>query len=272
MTSGEASGTNGRALYLRAYALFGAAVVALNVVNMFTAFRDRPDTPWIMPVLEEGTSAVSALAFMWIAFVAFRIAPPGSRPLWRMLAVQAAGLLAFATAHVTGFMLLRMAAFRALDLPFQFDLAERFVYELRKDAFGYVLGVAALWAITRLYIAKPPAPAPAPASPATFDIRDGAKVMRVPAADIVAASSAGNYVEFVLADGRKPLMRSSLAAVETQLAPLGFVRTHRSWLVNAARVTELRPEKSGDYAVRLGELEAPLSRRFPEALARLRAG
>ena len=42
------------------------------------------------------------------------------------------------------------------------------------------------------------------------------------------------------------------------------------WLVNAARVTELRPEKSGDYAVRLGDLEAPLSRRFPEALARLR--
>ena len=67
-------------------------------------------------------------------------------------------------------------------------------------------------------------------------------------------------------------MRASLTAIEAQLAPLGFVRTHRSWLVNAARVTELRPEKSGDYAVGLGSLEAPLSRRFPEALARLRAG
>ena len=76
----------------------------------------------------------------------------------------------------------------------------------------------------------------------------------------------------MLADGRKPLMRSSLTAIETELAPHGFVRTHRSWLVNAARVTELRPEKSGDYAVGLGAVEAPLSRRFPQALARLRAG
>ena len=64
----------------------------------------------------------------------------------------------------------------------------------------------------------------------------------------------------------------ALTAIEAQLAPLGFVRTHRSWLVNAARVTELRPEKSGDYAVRLGDLEAPLSRPFREALARLRGG
>ncbi|WGU39742.1 LytTR family DNA-binding domain-containing protein [Phenylobacterium sp. NIBR 498073] len=267
MTSEDASGT--RSTYWRAYALIGAAIVTLNVVNMFTAFRDRPDAPPIMPVLEESTSAVSALAFLWIAFAAFRLAPPGSRPVWRMLAVQAAGLLAFTTAHVTGFMLLRMAVFRALDLPFRFDLADRFVYELRKDAFGYLLGMAALWAMIRLYGAKPAAAA---STPATFDIRDGARVLRSPAADILAATSAGNYVEFILADGRKPLMRASLTAIEAQLAPLGFVRTHRSWLVNAARVTELRPEKSGDYAVRLGDLEAPLSRRFPEALARLRGG
>ena len=65
-------------------------------------------------------------------------------------------------------------------------------------------------------------------------------------------------------------MRSPLAALEARLAPLGFVRTHRSWLVNGACVTELRPEGSGDYAVVLGELEAPLSRRFPAALKALR--
>lgn len=269
MTSGDPSGTNGRSIYWRAYALFSVTVVALNTVNMFTAFQDRPHVPWVIPAVQEGTSAVSVIAFMWIAFIAFRIAPPGSRPLWRMLAVQAAGLLVFATAHIAGFLLLRMLVFRLLGIASEFDLADRFVYELRKDALGYFIGTAALWAITRLYAARP---APPPTAPATFDIRDGAKVIRVPVADILAASSAGNYVEFVLADGRKPLMRSSLAAVETQLAPLGFVRTHRSWLVNAARVTELRPEKSGDYAVRLGSLEAPLSRRFPDALARLRAG
>jgi DNA-binding LytR/AlgR family response regulator len=54
------------------------------------------------------------------------------------------------------------------------------------------------------------------------------------------------------------------------MAEHGFVRTHRSWLVNPARVTGLRPEGSGDYAVELGAVEAPLSRRFPQALAALR--
>jgi DNA-binding LytR/AlgR family response regulator len=52
----------------------------------------------------------------------------------------------------------------------------------------------------------------------------------------------------------------------------GFVRVHRSWLVNAMQMTGLKPQGSGDYAVELGALTVPLSRRFPEALAKLRAG
>lgn len=264
MTSGDRSGANG--VFWRALPLFATAILAVNTVNMFTSIQDRPDEHWIVPAVEEYTSAICAIGFLWIAWVAFRIAPPGSRPMWRMLLVQLAGLLAFATAHIVGFYLLRALIFRLLGAPFEFDLAERLVYELRKDAVGYFIGVAGFWALSRADTARPQAPAP------VFDIRDGGKLLRVPAADILAARSAGNYVEFLLADGRKPLMRSPLVALEPELTVLGFVRTHRSWLVNAGRVTELRPEKSGDYAVVLGNLEAPLSRRFPEALARLRAG
>lgn len=272
MTNGQRSGPELNGVFWRAVPLFAVTILALNTVNMFTALQDRPQTPWICPAVEQYTSAVCAIAFMWIGWAAFRIAPPDSRPRWRMLAIQIVGLLAFATAHIVGFYLLRGLIFGWLDMPFEFDLAQRFVYELRKDAIGYFIGVAAFWGLARLYGTPAQEASPPSATPATFDIRDGARVMRVPAADILAASSAGNYVEFMLADGRKPLMRSSLTALEAELAPLGFVRTHRSWLVNAARVTELRPEKSGDYAVRLGDLEAPLSRRFPDALARLRAG
>ena len=84
-------------------------------------------------------------------------------------------------------------------------------------------------------------------------------------ADILAVSSAGNYVEFALADGRKLLMRRPLSAVESELSGCGFVRTHRSWLVNEKAVTGLSPEGSGDYDVRPGQPECsavtPLSRR-----------
>jgi hypothetical protein len=62
------------------------------------------------------------------------------------------------------------------------------------------------------------------------------------------------------------------SALANELGSRGFVRTHRSWLVNAGQMTALEPEGSSDYTVELGSLAAPLSRRFPEALARLRGG
>lgn len=268
MTSGDKSGMSG-VFWRRGFPLGALAILALTTVNIFTELQDRAGVYWLYPVIEQYTSAATAIACLPIAWLAYRTAPLESRPRWRMLAVQAAGLLAFCFVHVAGFYALRMAIFQMLGLGYDYDLPQRFIYELRKDGFAYVLGVAAFWALLRLQGQKN---APGDQPPATFDIRDGAKVVRVNLADILAVSSAGNYVEFLLADSRKLLMRASLAGVEAELDAQGFVRTHRSWLVNIARVTELRPEKSGDYAVRLGEVEVPLSRRFPEALARLRAG
>lgn len=257
-------------IFWRSLPLFAAAIVTLAVVNVFTGISDSPETPKLNLVVYEATSAACSLAFIWVGWLAYGFAPFGKAPIWRILATHAVGLLVFGVFHIGGFLLLRTLTFRQLGVPYEADFAGDFIYELRKDGFGYLLGVAAMWAMTRIY-GQTPAPE-AGSGPATFDIKDGGKLTRVAVADIVAVSSAGNYVEFVLADGRKPLMRSPLTAVEKNLSPRGFVRTHRSWLVNTARVTELIPEKSGDYAVRLGEVEAPLSRRFPEALARLRAG
>jgi len=111
-----------------------------------------------------------------------------------------------------------------------------------------------------------------PGQTLTFDIRDGAKLTRVSLSDILAVASAGNYVEFVLRDGRKLLMRSPLSGVESELAPRGFLRTHRSWLINASKMTALKPEGSGDYTVELENISVPLSRRFPEALSKLKRG
>jgi DNA-binding LytR/AlgR family response regulator len=103
------------------------------------------------------------------------------------------------------------------------------------------------------------------------DIRDGARLNSVRLEDVLAINSAGNYVEFRMRDGSRLMMRSRLSALEETLGPSGFVRTRRSWLVNAIRVTALKREGSGDYTVEMNGLTVPLSRRFPEALARLKA-
>ena len=277
MTNGDPSGTNSAAMLAdrRAFwlCLVGVTlfVIALNSVNVLTFMTDNPGDPALGVIIGEATSAVSGLAMIWLPWVTVRHVPLNSRPWWRTVAIHAAALVLFSLLHVAGFVLLRQLIWGALGETYDFgSWLQRFPYEFRKDAVSYSIIMLAFWLVRERIVA---AARPAPNSePATFDIRDGARIVRASLTDILAVSSAGNYAEFHLADGRKPLMRASLASLEAKLGEQGFVRTHRSWLVNAARVTELKPEGSGDYAVTLGGVTAPLSRRFPEALARLRGG
>ncbi len=145
-----------------------------------------------------------------------------------------------------------------------------FRYELAKDALSYALFVSAFALVEHLLRQK--VLIDTPGQTLSFDIRDGSNLTRVRLNQVLAIGSAGNYVEFVLNDRRRLLMRSSLSALENELGARGFVRTHRSWLVNVGQMTGLKPDGSGDYTVELGSVTVPLSRRFPEALARLRKG
>lgn len=200
------------------------------------------------------------------------MAPLSVRPRWLLL-IHVPAALIYSLAHVGGFIALRIMAYRVLGGHYHAGpFWPTFFYELRKDGLGYLLWLAAFSLIERLVRQQQPTAPVTPAADSTFDIRDGAKLTRVRLSEILAVTSAGNYVEFALADGRRLLMRKALAAVEGDLETRGFVRTHRSWLVNVARVTALKPEGSGDYEISLGSLEVPLSRRFKAALTRLRAG
>ena len=269
MTNGDPSGTNGeRAWLLTAWAVAAAVVSGVAVINVFSITEARPDLGLARPTIWEASSAIGHTASAWIPLSLTLWTLKTRRPRWLAWSVHVPGALAYSVLHVAVFLALRHAAYAAMGDRYDFGpLVPEFLSELRKDVLAYVLIGVTYWLVRRLRIQ-----AAQPTGPDLFDIRDGAKLVRAPIADILAVSSAGNYAEFVLADGRRPLMRSSLAALETALGPRGFVRTHRSWLVNTARVTGLKPEGSGDYAVELGTLTVPLSRRFPEALARLRQG
>ncbi|WP_374574278.1 LytTR family DNA-binding domain-containing protein [Phenylobacterium sp.] len=257
-----------RSVFWRGLALFGAASVFYDTIAVFSDLHDAPGAEPLAIVIYQATSAIAILPAAWLVWLAFRIAPPGRGPLWRTAATHAVGAVAMSGFHVVLFTLLRQAAFALMGRSYGFGPIANFPYEFRKDLIGYVVAIGIFWTLTRL---SQPHSAPA-ASPASFDIREGGRVIRAEIDQILAVTSAGNYVEFVLADGRRPLMRTALARMEAELSPHGFVRTHRSWLVNAGRVSELRPEASGDYRVLVGGIEAPVSRRFREALARLKAG
>jgi hypothetical protein len=263
MSGAERSGVVGASL-------IGLAIAgAICVFNVLTRAHDRPTDGILLPIVLEGSSylttmialAAPATVAVWLG----RARPPS----WRVALAVASGLVVYFVVHVGGFSVLRVLALPLLlkDRYRPGSPARELPYEFAKDLVTYVLALVMTGVVLRWRAAGQTAP---PAGPTSFDIRDGARLVRAPLGEILAIRSAGNYVEFLLSDGRRPLMRTPLGAVEQELASQGFVRTHRSWLINTALVTGLRPEGSGDYAVELGDVEVPLSRRFPNALATLR--
>ena len=268
---GDPLGTSGRQWRTFLYSLGIAAVTVgvVNSINVITIQHEAPRLGLAPPLVWEGSSWVTLLLFFWIPWLAWRLAPPKVRPRWRLL-VHVPGLLGFALSHVGGFVLLRNVIYRLAGASYAYGpFLPHFLYELRKDSLGYLLFVGCFTLVD--HFLRQQALILSPGQAITFDIRDGAKLTRVRLDEILAVESAGNYVEFILRDGRRPLMRSPLSVVETELSPRGFLRTHRRWLVNARHVTALKPEGSGDHAVELGKLSVPLSRRFPQALVKLRS-
>lgn len=280
-TSGKPTGTNGALFGLsgeerlglgRAWVLGVCLISCIAVVNVLTIRHDAPRLGTLAPAIWEGSSALVTMAiFMIPAAVAVWTTRTSPR-WWRAAPVHLVAVVLYSVLHVAGFVTLRKLAYLAfMGEPYRFGpLSTEFPYEFRKDLMAYGLASIIYYLSLRRSAREAADHAQTAATAPTFDIRDGARLVRVPVSEILAVRSAGNYAEFVLADDRRPLMRSSLSALEADMARHGFLRTHRSWLVNPARVTGLRPEGSGDFAIELGAVEAPLSRRFPQALTALR--
>jgi hypothetical protein len=259
-----------------AWLVAAGGAAAFVVVAVFTALHDTPPqiARW-KPVVWEITGGLAALLCFFIPRLAVRAAAPGQARWPRLLLVHAPATVIFSAAHISLFILMRMAVYAAVGERYSFDFnVGELLYEYRKGLLAYGAAVATFWliplAMTRGRPAAEPLAAAAESAP-LYVIRDGARLLRTPREAILAVRSAGNYVEFALADGRMPMARATLAGVETELAPFGFLRIHRSWLVNVAHVRAVVADGSGDHTVTLSNgAEAPLSRRYPAALSRLR--
>jgi hypothetical protein len=268
--TGKASGTGReRTVFLTGMAAIGINVGVVNALNVIGMVHMRPELGLAWPIVWEATAGLALLMAALIPWHVLKRVPLGRKPLWRTALVYLGYAPVFSVVHVAIFVTLRILIYRAAGFRYDFGpILSGFAYETSRNIFGYV-GSLAAFSLAGAYFRRPAAVS---VRERTFDIRDGQRLLRVPVRDILAISSAGNYVEFVLRDGRKPLMRAPLSNLEAQLSVDGFVRTHRSWLVNVMQVTGLKPEGSGDYEIELGAVTVPLSRRFPDALARLRVG
>jgi two-component system LytT family response regulator len=85
-------------------------------------------------------------------------------------------------------------------------------------------------------------------------------------ADILAVQAEGNYVS--LQHRPKPyLVHESLSSMAEKLKPYGFIRIHRSVVVNISAVVEIQPLPTGEYRLRVrGGKEYLVSRTYKHNL------
>jgi two-component system, LytTR family, response regulator len=121
-------------------------------------------------------------------------------------------------------------------------------------------------AVAKLRAAVPVSPAASAEEPGritTSDIfvKDGTRLIRIALDSISFIRAEANYIEFVH-DAGTTLCLMTLKRAE-ELLPEGFIRTHRSWIVNWRRITRIE-----DSTVHIGTQRIPVSDSFREPLLR----
>ena len=264
-------------------AIWAALLAVSVVVRTYVAVADQARTR--LPISYGDALAIEITSHLVIAallpalYWLHRRWPLSSSA--RPLLIHVAAVVPFSIVHTVGMAALRLLWFSAiLGKPYSFPLtAERLAYEFAKDIVSYIMlsaGIVALHHILQRFPAVPvepvaaepsPSPSSSPVSPAEslperFAVRKRGKEIMVEVADIDWVEAAGNYA--VLHVGGETLeIRSSLTRLEGELDPKRFVRVHKSYVVNVARIAEVTPWVSGDWRIRLQDgAEVNLSRRY----------
>lgn len=273
MTTGDQTGTSGWArVEWRPWAfiaLVSLAVVAVNASSDFLEMqRAELDFGWWEPVAWEVTSAIVIVAMAPLIGMAVRRWPPTRENFIRPGLIHFALTIPFAIVHVAGIYVLRNAIYWLADAEYGYfndGMALVMFYEWRKDVLTYAVIAATYWIFQYIAERRQVAAAPTPTDQ-RIEVRDGGAAVFLAPAEIAHVEAAGNYVEFH-AGGRTHLVRGTLASWEARLTARGFVRAHRSRLVNRARIAAIKPTPSGDVEITLddGRVLAG-SRRYREAL------
>ena len=105
--------------------------------------------------------------------------------------------------------------------------------------------------------------------PIKIAIKTKGKILLIHPGDILSVEAEGNYVLL-----RRPadsyLLRESISTMAEKLQPYGFVRIHRSVLVNASAVEEIQSGTNSEYVLRIsGGREYMVSRTFKNNLKSL---
>ena len=140
--------------------------------------------------------------------------------------------------------------------------------EIRQRRLGELLSQAAILQRQLAALLGPPPPEESPVR--RLAVRNNGQVLFLAPQEVEWIEAAGNYVR-LNANGETHLLRETMSGVEAKLPREGFLRIHRSAIVNLETVRELCSGAQGDFVVVLKSgKRLPLSRgcrdRLEEAL------
>jgi len=100
-------------------------------------------------------------------------------------------------------------------------------------------------------------------------IKSNGRILFIDPHELVVVQAEGNYVLLQQQTGSY-LLRESISTIAEKLKPHGFVRIHRSVLVNGSFVQEIRPCATGEYELRVrGGKEYTVTRTYKKNLKAL---
>ncbi|NHK27793.1 LytTR family transcriptional regulator [Parvularcula flava] len=231
---------------------------------------------WHQFVFFDGSSIVVLFALFPVLLWLTRRWPLSLQEWKSVLPIYALASVGWSGLHIAGMVTIRKVLYPVLfEGQYSFSRAGGFwlelLYEYRKDLLTFILYLAVIYAFRHMAeLRREVETARAEAGRSSrITLKSGGSMIFLDAHAVDWARAAGNYVE-ISAGGKMHLARITLTALDEQLQASGadIVRTHRSWLVNKARLREVRPTGDGDQIaiLQFGE-EVPVSRRYRDALS-----
>lgn len=268
MTTGDRTGTSGLARdewAIGPWATIALVGIAVAFVNATSGIIEHAGGHWTAPILWEGSSFAVMVAMAPAVGWAVRRWPFRRETLASSALIHFGLTIPFGLIHIVTIFVVREAAYWAVGARYGFfddGVAIVTLYEWRKDVLVYA-AFAATYAVFQRQLDHR---GPERPDDSRIEVRDGAAAVFLAPADILFVEAAGNYVEFHTASGTH-LVRGTLASWEARLTQRGFVRAHRSRLINRARITSIKPTPSGDVEIKLDDQRVLAgSRRYRGAL------
>jgi hypothetical protein len=192
---------------------------------------------------------------------------------WQHLGIHLGFALLFSILHVSAMVAMRKLVYWSMERNYNFSpWFQEFLYELLKDSQTYAYFLIIIYTynfILRRLQGEASLPATNDNTQEAADrflIKKLGKEFLVKVSDIDWLEAAGNYVT-LHAHGQLYPLRGTMASMEKRLQEQGFLRVHRSAIVNLERVAQIEPTENGEARVHLlNKTQVAVSRRYRQQL------